>query len=150
MIVTVKRGDTLRKLASQYSTTVAAIAAQNGIKNVNLIRVGQRLTINESQGLTPAYSFNPNPINSAPFSTGSDINAVSMRANATLIKRYAGQNSGTIRAGDNPIVNDMPVAEPSFFDKYSNYLIYGGGALIILMVLSNSGKGGKAAARKRK
>jgi LysM repeat protein len=42
---TVRRGDTLYGLAWRYGTTVADIAARNGIRNWNFIWVGQRLTI---------------------------------------------------------------------------------------------------------
>ncbi len=38
---TVATGDTLGKIAARYSTTVDALAAINGIKNKNVIRVGQ-------------------------------------------------------------------------------------------------------------
>ena len=42
---TVKRGDTLSAIAKKYGTTVKAIASENHISNVNLIRVGQKLRI---------------------------------------------------------------------------------------------------------
>lgn len=42
---TVKRGDTLSAIAKKYGTTVKAIAAKNGIKNVNRIYVGQKFKI---------------------------------------------------------------------------------------------------------
>ena len=42
---TVVPGDTLSKIAARYHTTVTAIAVANKIKNVNLIIVGQKLTI---------------------------------------------------------------------------------------------------------
>ena len=42
---TVKKGDTLSAIAKKYKTTVSAIAKKNGIKNVNLIKVGQVLKI---------------------------------------------------------------------------------------------------------
>ncbi len=42
---TVKRGDTLSKIAYQYKTTVQEIAEINGIKNVNLIYAGETLKI---------------------------------------------------------------------------------------------------------
>ncbi|WP_022976983.1 LysM peptidoglycan-binding domain-containing protein [Nevskia ramosa] len=45
MIVTVKAGDTLSRIAAQYGVSVAAIASANKIGNVNQIRVGQVLTI---------------------------------------------------------------------------------------------------------
>jgi len=38
---TVVAGDTLGKIAARYGTTVDTLAAINGIKNANLIRVGQ-------------------------------------------------------------------------------------------------------------
>jgi peptidoglycan/xylan/chitin deacetylase (PgdA/CDA1 family)/spore germination protein YaaH len=42
---TVKSGDTLGKIAAAYGVTVQAIASANGISNVNVISVGQKLTI---------------------------------------------------------------------------------------------------------
>ncbi|WP_214828680.1 LysM peptidoglycan-binding domain-containing protein [Exiguobacterium algae] len=42
---TVKSGDTLYKIAASYNTTVSKIASANNITNVNLIYVGQTLTI---------------------------------------------------------------------------------------------------------
>ena len=41
----VKKGDTLSSIASRYGTTYQEIAKQNGIKNPNLIYVGQKLKI---------------------------------------------------------------------------------------------------------
>lgn len=41
----VARGDTLSKIAARFGTTVAALARANGIKNPNLIRVGQVLRV---------------------------------------------------------------------------------------------------------
>ena len=40
-------GDTLSRIAAKYGTTVAKLAADNGIKNPNLIHVGQVITINK-------------------------------------------------------------------------------------------------------
>ena len=42
---TVVRGDTLTRIAAQYKTTVAKLVEINGIKNANLINVGQVLKI---------------------------------------------------------------------------------------------------------
>jgi LysM repeat protein len=42
---TVKSGDTLTAIAARFGSTVAKIAAANGISNPNKIYVGQRLTI---------------------------------------------------------------------------------------------------------
>ena len=41
----VKKGDTLSQIAAKYGTTYQAIAAFNGIKNPNVIRVGQKIKI---------------------------------------------------------------------------------------------------------
>lgn len=51
---TVRSGDTLSAIASRYKTTVAALAKANNIKNVNLIRVGQKLTVPDT--FTPSSS----------------------------------------------------------------------------------------------
>lgn len=42
---TVKSGDTLSEIAKKYNTTVSKIASDNGITNINLIYVGQKLII---------------------------------------------------------------------------------------------------------
>ena len=43
----VKKGDTLSKIAKAHGTTVAKLAKINAISDVNLIRVGQLLTLPE-------------------------------------------------------------------------------------------------------
>jgi murein DD-endopeptidase MepM/ murein hydrolase activator NlpD len=42
---TVKKGDTLSKIARQYGTTVNQLASWNSIANVNLIHIGQKLRV---------------------------------------------------------------------------------------------------------
>ena len=44
-VYTVKKGDTLSQIAAKYGTTYQAITAFNGIKNSNVIRVGQKIKI---------------------------------------------------------------------------------------------------------
>ncbi|MCX4364712.1 MAG: LysM peptidoglycan-binding domain-containing protein [Bacilli bacterium] len=54
---TVSSGDTLSKIAAAHGTTVAAIAAANGLKDINKIGVGQQLIIpngSETPSQTPA------------------------------------------------------------------------------------------------
>jgi LysM repeat protein len=46
----VQRGETLAGIALRYGTTAAAIATTNGLRNPNLIYVGQRLTIPSGGG----------------------------------------------------------------------------------------------------
>lgn len=45
MTHTVKKGETLSAIAKNYNTSVEALVASNGIKNKNLIYVGQVLKI---------------------------------------------------------------------------------------------------------
>jgi LysM repeat protein len=61
---TVKRGETLSRIAKKYGTTVQAIASASGIKNCHRLRVGQVLTI-PGEGYTVASA-----------STGSGIHTV--------------------------------------------------------------------------
>ena len=49
----VRAGDTLSAIARRFNTTVSAIAQASGISNINLIFVGQRLTIPGSGSPTP-------------------------------------------------------------------------------------------------
>ena len=48
---TVKKGDTLSEIAKEYNTTVDQIAGLNGIKNKNLIYVGEILKIDVTRSL---------------------------------------------------------------------------------------------------
>jgi putative chitinase len=51
---TVKAGDTLSEIAARFGTSVSTLAARNGIRNPNLIFVGQRLLISGSHGPAPS------------------------------------------------------------------------------------------------
>ena len=44
-IYTVVRGDNLRRIAKRFGTTAEKLAADNNIKNKNLIYVGQKIVI---------------------------------------------------------------------------------------------------------
>ena len=44
-LYTVVKGDNLTKIANKYETEVELIAKINGIKNINLIEIGQRLCV---------------------------------------------------------------------------------------------------------
>lgn len=50
----VKKGDTLTKIAKKYGTTVDALVKANGIKNPDVIKVGQKLTIPSESAPAPA------------------------------------------------------------------------------------------------
>lgn len=51
---TVKRGETLSEIAKRYGVTTAALAKANGIINLNLIQIGQRLEIPSGATTAPA------------------------------------------------------------------------------------------------
>lgn len=53
MTYTVKKGDTLTKIAQITNTTVRELVSLNGIKNPNIIRVGQVLKLPETKGPSP-------------------------------------------------------------------------------------------------
>ena len=48
MIYTVKKGDSLSAIAQAHGTTVKRLAELNNIKDINMIRVGQKLTVPQS------------------------------------------------------------------------------------------------------
>lgn len=50
--VTVKSGDTVAKIANQYSSSVSSIEKANSLKNVNLIYVGESLVVPSSTSTT--------------------------------------------------------------------------------------------------
>jgi LysM repeat protein len=65
----VQPGDTLRRIAQRFNTTVATLAQLNGIANVNLIFSGQRLTVPAAgQVVTPVPPTGV-PATSAPAAT---------------------------------------------------------------------------------
>ena len=49
---TVKRGDTLSEIANKFGTSVKKLQSINNIKNVNLIRVGQKIKLSGSSSKT--------------------------------------------------------------------------------------------------
>lgn len=48
MIYTVKKGDSLSAIAQAHGTTVKRLAELNNIKDINVIRVGQKLAVPEN------------------------------------------------------------------------------------------------------
>ncbi|WP_368645487.1 LysM peptidoglycan-binding domain-containing protein [Alkalibacterium putridalgicola] len=86
---TVKAGDTLSAIAARYNTTVSKIAAANTITNVNLIRVGQVLTIPGSGGTTT-----PPPSSTTTYTVkaGDTLYAIALRYNTTVTRLVADNN----------------------------------------------------------
>jgi LysM repeat protein len=106
----VQRGDTLARIAARFGTTVAAIAAANGIANPNLIYVGQTLNIAGAPGggqpqPTQAPGGAPPPLPLAGFELGGQVanlnsstQAVMNSAKMRWVKRQLAAGDGS--AGD--------------------------------------------------
>ncbi len=62
---TVRPGDTLAKIASRYGVSIGAIAQVNGIRNINLIYIGQNLVIPGASS-SPSQPAAPKPPSTAP------------------------------------------------------------------------------------
>jgi LysM repeat protein len=89
----VKSGDTLSAIASRYKTTVAALARANGIKNANVIRVGQSLVVPDSYAPSaPKLS-----VPSAELKRGSKGSSVQTLQNALVKLGY--MSSADLRTG---------------------------------------------------
>jgi len=85
---TVKAGDTLYAIALRYNTTVSKIAAANNITNINLIRVGQVLTIPTGTSTTPP----PSTTVTYTVKAGDTLYAIAARYNTTVSKIVADNN----------------------------------------------------------
>jgi N-acetylmuramoyl-L-alanine amidase len=90
MIYTVKSGDNLSSIAQRYGTTVATLVKANGIKNANLIRVGQKLTIPDKFETAPAKS---SPDKNDKFESGNALQKLlaqnpSIKTNQHLINHF--------------------------------------------------------------
>ncbi|WP_203642157.1 LysM peptidoglycan-binding domain-containing protein [Levilactobacillus andaensis] len=87
--VTVKSGDTVAKIANQYKSSVSAIEKANSLKNVNLIYVGESLTIPDSTTSTATAATTNN---SATTSSTQTTNNYSSQK-STGMSTYSGQST---------------------------------------------------------
>jgi LysM repeat protein len=71
-VYVVQRGDTLARIAATYHTTAQAIAQANGISNINLIYVGQRLTIPGASAAAPNQTLVSNAQGGNPNNPGGE------------------------------------------------------------------------------
>lgn len=83
---TVRSGDTLSGIAARYGTTVAALAAANGIANPNLIYVGQVIRVGGGSAPAPA-----------PAPAGGTYKVVAGDTLSSIAQRY-GTNYQTLAA----------------------------------------------------
>ena len=90
---TVRAGETLWTISRQYNTTVASIAAENGILNVNMIKVGDRLVIPGATATEPAVPVSTVP--PVPSRGGRSFNAAEMDLFARIVHAEAAGESFT-------------------------------------------------------
>ncbi len=112
---TVRRGDTLGSIASRAGTTISTIVSLNGIRNPNLVRVGQVLQLPGSAG-TPTTGAVTTPAGGAthhivrPGETISGIAARYSISQAQLIDAN-GLTNGVVYAGQR--LSLLPVSAPA-------------------------------------
>jgi lysozyme len=80
----VQPGDTLFRIAARYNTTITTIAQLNGITNVNLIRIGQRLVIASSSSGSPLPTPVPNTPRSYVVAPGDTLFRIALRFGVPL------------------------------------------------------------------
>jgi LysM repeat protein len=122
----VRRGDTLGKIASQYGSTVSALANANGITNPNLISIGQNIVIAETSGSgSDGGSSTPAPVADANVRSGRY--AVVRRGESlnAVAGRFGLPSAQVARA--NGIINGVIYANTRLFADGPSYTFQGGG-----------------------
>lgn len=94
--VTVKSGDTVAKIANQYKSSVSAIKSANSLKNVNLIYVGESLTI-PSSASTSTTTTTPATTGTSQYSTTS----ANTNANTTYKANTNAYNTNSYKTNTN-------------------------------------------------
>src|SRR5699024_6386171 len=84
--VSVKTGDTVSKIANQYNSSVSSIEKANGLKNVNLIYVGESLVV-------PSASSTSTTTASSQASTPSQTTTSTYSTNTNNSANYTGTNN---------------------------------------------------------
>jgi LysM repeat protein len=99
----VQRGDTLSAIARRYGLTTAALAAANGITNVNFIYSGQVLTIPAGSGPAPQPTVPPSvpPTQAPPPATGGRTYVVQRGDSLGAIARQHGVSVSALAAANN-------------------------------------------------
>ncbi|KRK36462.1 aggregation-promoting factor [Levilactobacillus parabrevis] len=104
--VTVKSGDTVAKIANQYSSSVSSIEQANNLKNVNLIYVGESLvvpgsttaTATTSQATTPSTSTTHATTGTNNYSSTSTASTGTTNSAATSTTSSSTSNSSSAKS----------------------------------------------------
>jgi len=104
--VTVKSGDTVAKIANQYSSSVSSIEQANNLKNVNLIYVGESLvvpgsttaTVTTSQATTPSTSTTHATTGTNNYSSTSTASTGTTNSAATSTTSSSTSNSSSAKS----------------------------------------------------
>ncbi|MCT4487148.1 aggregation-promoting factor [Levilactobacillus parabrevis] len=104
--VTVKSGDTVAKIANQYSSSVSSIEQANNLKNVNLIYVGESLvvpgsttaTTTTSQATTPSTSTTHATTGTNNYSSTSTASTGTTNSAATSTTSSSTSNSSSAKS----------------------------------------------------
>jgi len=95
---TVRRGNTLGAIAGRHGTSVSALASANGIRNPNLIHVGQTLRIPGRSGTAPTAPTAPTGNNSTKTGPMAQRLANAARSMAQSMNTYGWCAKGVNRA----------------------------------------------------
>jgi len=127
ILYTVQPGDTLNRIANRFNTTIAIIAADNGIVNANQIFTGQQLRIRPAGAPTPTPSATPIPPTAPPpvvtpvpgatttytVASGDTLFRIAVRFNTTVAELMALNNlpnPNVIQVGQTLIIPAAPGA----------------------------------------
>lgn len=114
----VVKGDTLGRIAAAAGTTVQALAKINGIKNVNIIRVGQIIMMEDTARAAVDKLAALGVINSPDYweQTAAEVQHLDelLKMSAQVIKK-AGKRTATPEAGVEKLVKAGVIASPEYW-----------------------------------
>ncbi|UIF28706.1 LysM peptidoglycan-binding domain-containing protein [Levilactobacillus brevis] len=93
--VTVKSGDTVAKIANQYSSSVSSIEKANSLKNVNLIYVGESLVVPSSTSTTATTTQSAQTTTPSTSTTTAAANTTSNYSQNTTSSASTGTSSAS-------------------------------------------------------
>ncbi|MFD1550141.1 aggregation-promoting factor [Levilactobacillus fuyuanensis] len=127
--VTVKSGDTVAKIANQYSSSVSSIEKANSLKNVNLIYVGESLvvpgstastsTTTTSQATTPSKSTTSATTGTSNYSTSTaSTGTTSSAATSTTSSSTSDSSSAKSWIANKESGGSYTASNGNYYGKY--------------------------------